>query len=208
MPAGDTTIQPGDEQRLDARLTFGLVGRAAFASCAQRLVHQVGRRGAAIIRQEPARVKELGEFESGQRANERNDARQQSCVGSRNSVRAFGGAAALSLFRAEEILEFVHELPDVAEGAVHRGEPDVGHLVQPFEFFHDDAADFFGAHLLLRPILEGGFDGVGHRLDRRDADRALLTGLEEAGDEFLPFEASAVETLPPAPDDLAFLAFA
>src|SRR5688572_20531555 len=116
--------------------------------------------------------------------------------------------------------------------AIHGREPDVSDLVEPLEFVHDEPADLLRRHLLLGTLLGRGLHLVGNRLDRRDADGTFLAGLEQAGDELLPLEAlasavfldhhvrdlvdplvageaaAAVETLPPAPDDLAFLALA
>src|SRR6188472_1974588 len=136
------------------------------------------------------------------------------------------------LLGVEQILQLGHELADVTEMPVDRGKPHVGHLVEPLQFVHDEGADFFGGHLFLRTLLQRGLDLVGHRFDGGDADRALLARLEQASNELLPLEAltravfldhhvrdlvdplvtgetpAAVEALPPAPDDLAFLAFA
>src|SRR5688572_29264892 len=52
------------------------------------------------------------------------------------------------VFRAQQILELVHELAHVAEGSINRGKADVRDLVQPLQLLHHDPANFFGAHFL------------------------------------------------------------
>src|SRR5690242_6043683 len=66
------------------------------------------------------------------------------------------------LLRIQQILQLGHELADVAELAVDGCEPHVGDFVQATELVHHQTADLVGAHLLLRPVLECGFDLVGN----------------------------------------------
>src|SRR5215208_6859804 len=153
-----------------------------------------------------------------------------SLVLSRNGLRE--ATTLSSVLGAEEILELAHELAHVTERAIDGGKAHVGDLVEALQLLHHDGPDFFGAHLLFRTILESRLDLVGHRLDGGDADRPLLTRLEEARHQLLPLEpfaravlldhhvrnlvdplvagepAPAVETLAAAANHFALLAFA
>ena len=85
-----------------------------------------------------------------------------------------------SFLRVQQILQLVHELADVAEVAVDRGEAHVRHLVEPLQLLHHERADVGGRDFLLGPLLQRRFDAIGHRLERRDADRPLLARLQQA----------------------------
>src|SRR4030042_5272483 len=95
---------------------------------------------------------------------------------------------------ADEGLDLLDELAHVLELPVHRGEPDVRHVVHLEQLRHNPLADpdrgdlFFGAGLEF--LLEGFhevFDGV-------RAYGALFARLADAGEDLL-----AVVRLPPPP---------
>src|SRR5713226_7494595 len=71
---------------------------------------------------------------------------------------------------------------------IYRGKPNVGDLIQLLQLFHDEAADVGCGDLLLRPILQRRFDAIRDCFERGNADRPLLAGFEETGDQLLPFE--------------------
>ena len=128
--------------------------------------------------------------------------------------------------------ELLDEVVDVLELAVDRGKADVRHLVELPQLVHHEPADFRGRDLALGPVLQRRLDAVSHRLDRGEAHRTLLAGLEQPRHQLLPLEAlaaavllhhhvrdlidplvageppAAVEALAAAADDLALLALA
>ena len=72
-----------------------------------------------------------------------------------------------SFLDVQQVLQLAHELADVAEVAIHRGEPHVGDLVEPLQLLHHERADFGRRDLLLRPLLQRGLDAIGDRLRAR-----------------------------------------
>src|SRR5262249_7822818 len=94
---------------------------------------------------------------------------------------------------AQQILELVHELIDVLERAIDRGEAHVGDGVELVERLHHRLADHRARDLALGAVEEAALDAVDVLLDLLDADRALLARLGEAGDDL-----HAVEGLAPA----------
>src|SRR5436190_10604815 len=137
-----------------------------------------------------------------------------------------------SLFCVQQILQFRHELADVAEVPVDRRETDVRDLVEMLQLFHHERADVGRRHLPLGPILQRRLDAVGDAFEHRHADRPLLARLQQAADQLLaleplagavllhdhvrdfvdPFVAreafAAFEALASPADDLAFLGLA
>src|SRR5690349_14862427 len=100
-----------------------------------------------------------------------------------------------SLLRIQQIFQLGHELADVAEVTIYRREPDVGDFIKSPQFVHHKSADFAGAHLALGLLLQRGLDAVGDRLERGDAHRPLLAGLQQPGQQLLPLEALAAAVL-------------
>src|SRR5690606_9153 len=110
-------------------------------------------------------------------------------------TRPSAAAIPMSFPGPEQFVEFVGELVDVAEVAVHRGEAHERHLVEVLELLHDLHADLVGGDLALRTLLQRGLDAVGNGLERRDPDGALLTRLEQAAHQFLSIEPLATSVL-------------
>ena len=134
--------------------------------------------------------------------------------------------------RFEQPLERGHELVDVLEVAVDRGEADEGHLVELLQAVHQELADLVGRDLAVGALLHHGLDPLDDRLERLHRDRALLAGLQQALHHLLAVEAlaaavllddevrdlvdalvgrealAAVEALAAAADHVAFLALA
>src|SRR5262249_30508522 len=96
--------------------------------------------------------------------------------------------SACSLLRVQQLLEFVGELIDVAEMTIHRGEPDVGDFVEPFQLLHHEAADLGGGDFLFGALLQSCLDAVGDALQSSHADRPLLAPLQQARNQLLPVE--------------------
>ena len=89
--------------------------------------------------------------------------------------------------------QLVHELVDVFELAVDRGETNIGDLIQLMKLFHqlftdDPALDFGFAH-----FLNAFLDAIRHVFDGGGTDRPFFAGLLEAGENFC-----TVERLPAA----------
>ena len=78
----------------------------------------------------------------------------------------------LFLFRVQQILQLAHELADVAEMTVHRGEPDVGDRVQFLQAGDDQFADGGDRHFFVIAIED-------FRLDYSEFSKTLP-------DEFFP----------------------
>ena len=121
---------------------------------------------------------------------------------------------------------------EVFELTIDRGETDIGHPVEPVEFFHHLLADLGALNLPLSLFLEMEFNAVDDLLNDIDADRSLFTRLLqsvkdlEAVEGFSPavlFDHRregllgplarrkpfmAPEAFPPATDGLLFLALA
>ena len=94
-------------------------------------------------------------------------------------------------------LDFIDELADVLEVAVNGGIPHVGHHVDALEFLHHLRADLARVNLppvVRLQVLHHLFD---HLVQHLQADRALLTGLDDASVQLV-----AVKGLvPPVPFD-------
>src|SRR5438067_4456789 len=78
--------------------------------------------------------------------------------------------------RLLELLELLLEVRGVLESLVDGGEPDVRHLVEPFEALEHHAADLRRLHGIV-PRAELLLDAVDHGADGLAADRALLARL-------------------------------
>src|SRR6267142_1965426 len=166
------------------------------------------------------------------RTHEDNRRHENSQSVSPSCFHAFAIPVGFSFLWIQQILELVRELVDVAEVTIHRRKPDVRHFVEPLELFHHESADVRRCNFLLGTLLQRRLHSIGHRLERRDADRPLFTRFEQPCDQLLPVEPfaravllhhhvrnlvdplvageplPAVEAFAPAPDDLPFLRFA
>src|SRR5713226_4719830 len=72
------------------------------------------------------------------------------CPSSRLSLAAALKLAILALpLLVDQLLQFGHELGDVAERAIDRREPDVGHFVEPAQVLHHLFAQKSGEDLLF-----------------------------------------------------------
>src|SRR5205823_12466360 len=89
--------------------------------------------------------------------------------------------------------QLMHELVDVAERAVHRGEAHVRDGVELVQLAHHGLADRAAGDLPLAALLELALDLVDQGLDGVDRDRALLAGALEPVHDL-----GALEGLPPA----------
>src|SRR5512139_1543862 len=129
----------------------------------------------------------------------------------------------------DERPDLLDELAHVLELPVHRGEPDVRHVVHREQLRHHPLPDPDRGDLLLRGRLELHLEGVDEMFDGGVADGALLARLEDAGEDLLPVErlaaavpldhqgellldplvggetALAGEAFPPSPDHVAVL---
>ena len=61
----------------------------------------------------------------------------------------------LRLFFSQEFGKFVHKRINVFELPVNGGEAHIGHLVNVFQFFHNQLADVNGRHFPVEGILKG-----------------------------------------------------
>src|SRR5262249_51058575 len=98
------------------------------------------------------------------------------------------GRGRLGLVVALEPLHLLDELPDVLELAIDRGEPDIGHRVEPLEMVHHDPAELLAADLLLGPLVQLGLDLDDDVVDGLHANRALLPRLQDGAAELLAVE--------------------
>src|SRR5262245_45799902 len=71
-----------------------------------------------------------------------------------NAIVPRGPERLRSILCIQQILQLRHELPDVAEVPVDRGESYVRHLVEPLQLVHDHGSDLFRAHLLFGAFLQ------------------------------------------------------
>src|SRR5260370_7396709 len=78
------------------------------------------------------------------------------------------------LAQPDQVFELVHELVDILEGAVDRGEAHIRNLVDAVQFTHYGAADKRTRDFLAAAFQYGRFDSVGHLLDRLHRARPLL----------------------------------
>ena len=128
--------------------------------------------------------------------------------------------------RLEQYPQLFHELVHVLELPVDGSETDVGHLVERLQAVDDEVAQLRGGDLPILLAVEQGFGLVDDLFQRRQADRPLFAGLEQAAEELLAVEllaaavrlddpvgdvldlfvgsepAAAAQALPPAPDRL------
>ena len=133
------------------------------------------------------------------------------------------------LLVAKEILQFIHELLDILELSIDRGEADIGYPIQPVEFLHHSLPDFGTLHLSIPFFLKIKLDAVDNLLNHVDADRPLFAGLFQAIEDFDAIESLSssilfdhqwkgilgplacgkslltTETLPPPPNGLLIL---
>src|SRR3972149_3531366 len=93
----------------------------------------------------------------------------------------------------QESLHLVHELADVLELPVHRGEADVSHLVELLEVLHHQVPELQARDLLPRPAAEALLYIGDHIVHGLHPHRPLLARLEDRGAQLL-----AVEGLAPA----------
>ena len=143
-----------------------------------------------------------------------------------------GGASPWSLDRAEQAFHLFHELVDVLELPVHRGEPHVRDLVQIVEAAHDQLSDLGRGDLPVGLLGQPAFDVVHDLFELRHAHRSFLDGLGEPAHQLVAIEGLAppvllhdhevdlldplvgreapvaLQALPAAADDVAVLAFA
>src|SRR5216683_3263089 len=96
------------------------------------------------------------------------------------------------LAQPDQVFELVHELVDILEGAVDRGEAHIRDLVDAVQFTHYGTADKRTRDFLAAAFRYRRFDSVGHLLDRLHRDRPLLACLLDPGDYL-----GAVERLAP-----------
>ena len=82
----------------------------------------------------------------------------------------------LSVFAFQQLGQLRHEGVDILELAVHRGETDIGHFVYLTQLLHDLLTHHIGSDLPLKTVLQALFDLIGHLLQLRQRDRALLAG--------------------------------
>src|SRR5262245_41878802 len=80
---------------------------------------------------------------------------------------------------AEHGFQLFHEVVDVLELAVHRGEPHERHLIDVAEHAEDPLADAPRRDLALEVLVDVGFDFADDPLDLLFADGALVTRLLE-----------------------------
>src|SRR5256885_10686521 len=82
----------------------------------------------------------------------------------------------LALALVDQLLQLAHELAQVLERTVHRGEAHVRHLVEARQLAHHRLADHAGGDLLLAHLLQPPLDAVDDGLDLLGPDRPLLAG--------------------------------
>ena len=92
-----------------------------------------------------------------------------------------------------EALQGPHEIRQILEVAVHAGETDVGHLIQPLQLIHDQLAQLAAADLAIGPLHEPGLQVRHQILDAGQRHGPLLAGQQQALHELL-----AVKGLAPA----------
>ena len=80
--------------------------------------------------------------------------------------------------------DFVHELVDVFELAIHRCESDIGDLIELRELLHHFFADSGALDFGFTHILNAFFDAIGDGFDGGGADRPFFTGFFETGENF------------------------
>src|SRR5262245_43966390 len=91
----------------------------------------------------------------------------------------------------DQSLHLVHELRDVLELPIDRGEADVGHLVELLQMLHDQIAQLEGRDLLLRPLVQPRLDVGDDVVHGLHAYGSLLTRLQNGAAELLAVEGLA-----------------
>src|SRR5712671_4287418 len=114
---------------------------------------------------------------------------------SRDGPLRAGELLLLALALVDQLLQLAHELAQVLERAVHGGEADVRHLVEPGKLAHHRLADEARGHFLFAELLEPTLDAVDDRLDLLGGDGPLLAGKLDAGDHFVAIEVLAAAVL-------------
>src|SRR6266852_4640085 len=96
------------------------------------------------------------------------------------------------LAQPDQVFELVHELVDILEGTVDRGEAHIRDLVDAMQFVHYGTADERTRDFLAAALRYRRFDSVDYLLNRLHRDRPLLACLLDPGDYL-----GAVEGLAP-----------
>ena len=71
---------------------------------------------------------------------------------------------------------------------VHRGEPNIGHLVQPLQLCHHELTDVRRRDFLVWAFLQTVLHALDDALQLGHRDRTLFAGLEKPIQDLLPIE--------------------
>ena len=84
------------------------------------------------------------------------------------------------IFFLDKPFELIAEAADIRKFPIHRGKPDIGHLIECLELFPNQGTDLLGRYLLFHGIAKLTLDIINERREILHGDIQLITGPDQS----------------------------